>query len=1125
VTAVNDTPRVATNAGRTVAEGADSTITDSHLAVTDVESGPSDLTYEVTTAPANGQLYDTNVSASLTSGATFTQADLNGESIEYRHDGSETVADSFAVVASDPQGAASDTATFQVTIEPVNDRPVASDDNATTDEDQPVTVSVLANDTDPEAALDTSTVQVTSPPAIGTTSVDAATGAITYAPDADSNGTDRFAYAVADAGGLRDTAQVSLTVRPVNDRPVARADTAEVLEGREVEVDLLANDTDVEGRLDTSSVEVVSGPSVGQVIGVTDGVLTYEASAEGADSLRYRVADRVGEAAVEEVKADTAQVRVEVVEVALTAGRDTAEAGVAQVGQPGGEVAVTFTNEGEAALTGLEASLSGPGREDFALVDTSEALGGGELAPGSGRTVTVAFGPGATGRRVAELSIRAEEGAVDTTVIAGRGLRLSASAVETPDRGEAAEIAVTVEGGLPGSALDLGTSGLYVRRSGTESYQEVGLSEEALSEEAESGSEESDTLRLGGEVPSALVTPRGVDYYAALVTDPPGESQQGSSQQAGSRQGESRHGSPRQGRSARQGRVQADTLTVPAGGLADARRRPKGLAVRFDSLEAPVELEAEAYRMVTVPVRPEEGRREALQSAYGAYDQSEWRALRWSAEEERYREYPQMDSLRAGEGFWLITEEGEEPTLGPGEAGGTRGARRIPMETGWNQVGSPHGFAVSWSRIREASGLEEESVDGPVGYSDSTGYRRGRSVLRPWRGYFVFSAEADTLVVPPEEAGAQARREEAGPLALAESRFGGGGTEPGVEPGIEPGAEPGVEPVGPGAGPRGERPGEAGEAASGEAVSGEAVPGEAQALSPGPAEGTAEKRTAEKGEPSAKEGTAREGGPSAKKGWSSAKKGEGRPYTLRISAQAREARAGRAAGRVWLGLRAGARRGRDRLDFAQVPPIGKGPQLWTPVEVTGRAVRHAGSFKPEGRSGQVWELVLKNPGEKAREVRLRIEREGTRPSGHQRYVLDLSEERRVAAGQALELEGGERRRLRVIVGTEAFAEQESGAVALNTFKNELRGNYPNPFGEETRIGYTLGAEQEVTIEVYNVLGQRVRTLAREESREAGLHRLTWAGENRYGEPVGSGVYFLRLEARDFTATRKMVLVR
>jgi flagellar hook assembly protein FlgD len=62
------------------------------------------------------------------------------------------------------------------------------------------------------------------------------------------------------------------------------------------------------------------------------------------------------------------------------------------------------------------------------------------------------------------------------------------------------------------------------------------------------------------------------------------------------------------------------------------------------------------------------------------------------------------------------------------------------------------------------------------------------------------------------------------------------------------------------------------------------------------------------------------------------------------------------------------------------------------------------------------------------------------------------------------------------------------------------------------------------MQVYNVLGQRVETLV-DARTSAGLHTVTWDGTNRYGERVGSGVYFVRMEAGSTTETQKVVLVR
>ncbi|MBU1117336.1 MAG: T9SS type A sorting domain-containing protein [Bacteroidetes bacterium] len=89
---------------------------------------------------------------------------------------------------------------------------------------------------------------------------------------------------------------------------------------------------------------------------------------------------------------------------------------------------------------------------------------------------------------------------------------------------------------------------------------------------------------------------------------------------------------------------------------------------------------------------------------------------------------------------------------------------------------------------------------------------------------------------------------------------------------------------------------------------------------------------------------------------------------------------------------------------------------------------------------------------------------------------------------------------------------------------ELSQNYPNPFNPVTTIEYSLPERSQVTIEVYNVLGQKVRTLVdREES--AGSYTITWDGTSSTGETVSTGVYFYRFQADDHVETKKMLLLK
>jgi hypothetical protein len=96
---------------------------------------------------------------------------------------------------------------------------------------------------------------------------------------------------------------------------------------------------------------------------------------------------------------------------------------------------------------------------------------------------------------------------------------------------------------------------------------------------------------------------------------------------------------------------------------------------------------------------------------------------------------------------------------------------------------------------------------------------------------------------------------------------------------------------------------------------------------------------------------------------------------------------------------------------------------------------------------------------------------------------------------------------------------------------ELYQNYPNPFNPVTNISYTLrstggigGEPARTNLAIYNVLGQRVKTLV-DEVQIPGTHVVSWNGTDHFGRRVASGVYFYRLERGDDSETKKMVLLK
>ncbi|KIN72244.1 cadherin-like domain-containing protein [Sulfitobacter guttiformis] len=186
-------------------------------------------------------------------------------------------------------GALTDPAVLFVQVSDPAGAPVAADDVAETPEDTPVTIPVLANDTDPQGDPLTVTV-ATSPDGDVVINDD---GTLTFTPNPDFNGPTTITYTVADPAGNTDTATVDVTVTPVNDPPVTVDDAAITNQGAPVIIDVLDNDSDPEG--DPLTVIAATSPN-GDVVINADGTLTFTPAPDfnGPAEITYTVSDGQG---------------------------------------------------------------------------------------------------------------------------------------------------------------------------------------------------------------------------------------------------------------------------------------------------------------------------------------------------------------------------------------------------------------------------------------------------------------------------------------------------------------------------------------------------------------------------------------------------------------------------------------------------------------------------------------------------------------------------------------------------------------------------------------------------------------------------------------------------------------
>lgn len=100
---------------------------------------------------------------------------------------------------------------------------------------------------------------------------------------------------------------------------------------------------------------------------------------------------------------------------------------------------------------------------------------------------------------------------------------------------------------------------------------------------------------------------------------------------------------------------------------------------------------------------------------------------------------------------------------------------------------------------------------------------------------------------------------------------------------------------------------------------------------------------------------------------------------------------------------------------------------------------------------------------------------------------------------------------------------ENGTVSPENF--ELGQNYPNPFNPVTKITFSVPSTSNVTVKIYDVLGNEVKTLADDLRKEAGSHTVLWDATDNNGKAVSSGVYFYKMTSGGFSKTMRMILTK
>ena len=248
------------------------TVANGNVLTNDSTDGTAIAYIETMREPAHGSLI-------LADDGSFTytpEPDFNGN-------------DSFTYRLVDVEGRISNTATVNITVLPVNDAPVSQNAALELDEDDTLVIDLLAYAYDVDG--DTLQATVITQPTHGTLTANA-DGSFTYTPEPDYNGSDSFTWLANDGQLASNIATISLTIRPVNDAPIAPDDRSIVMmAGQSYAFDPLEGASDVDN--DPLFVVWVEQPAHGSLIDNGDGTFIYTANLDyvGADRIIWRVSD------------------------------------------------------------------------------------------------------------------------------------------------------------------------------------------------------------------------------------------------------------------------------------------------------------------------------------------------------------------------------------------------------------------------------------------------------------------------------------------------------------------------------------------------------------------------------------------------------------------------------------------------------------------------------------------------------------------------------------------------------------------------------------------------------------------------------------------------------------------
>ena len=225
----------------------------------------------------------------------------------------------------------------------------------------------------------------------------------------------------------------------------------------------------------------------------------------------------------------------------------------------------------------------------------------------------------------------------------------------------------------------------------------------------------------------------------------------------------------------------------------------------------------------------------------------------------------------------------------------------------------------------------------------------------------------------------------------------------------------------------------------------------------------------------------------------------------------------------FVGMLENAKDGNDKYDILKPPPVTGNLNL----NILSGGKQFAENIVSTSKDGAYWNIEIKSDF-KGKTVVIQLDNKSPLPEGFNIWFLSLTDKTDIPVDNGsiqLTVPDNGKGEYRIIVGNEDYAKHHSENIPLVPQEYALYQNYPNPFNPTTDIEYQLKENSNVSLAIYNILGQRIKVLINNVTQGAGRYTVTWDGTNSAGDKVATGVYIYRIIAKNFIAVKKMILLK